>query len=478
MKINMYKTILFALLVFSIGKTYSQNTNFEGSFIKKLNKKYDFVSVKDKVDPQFYEKCNKIVVGDYIYGPSDGGGSSVIGAKNLKFIDVDGNEVGAPTDFKLYQVNRYDHSQVLMAKYSNGLIGLLDLCGETIMEPKYAEINAFNEQGLAVTFIANEIDVIDTLGNSLLDKRINYKINYDTFNVAPKGSFYSSMKIVDGKFFQRGPNNLLAVYDVVNKKTLTDYKYDFIDLHAIEHNEVKYFKVKKGDSYNLVNIETGQELLSGNSYADIREFKRLFKDTAVEVLTNEEISNWNLVRLTDNKILFPTDIPIVSFQGSTIGETNKWVTLLHGKENGNSIFNVEVGEYVIEPKKEYKEFKFNKDFIKANTVVVKLTDDSIQLFDILNKTERKLSISGKKLDVDSIRFEDGKIWFKAFSEKRFSDFREITLYDDKWRQVYNGIAKVVLDDGLIKISESTDTESTKRPYLLQSDGEPVEAINN
>ena len=88
-QINITITFIFFLLTSIIS---AQHNKSDIKKIKKLKKKYDFISVDNK----YFNKptnCLNIIVGDYSKGPSDGGSRYNKGIKNLREIDIKGNVI-------------------------------------------------------------------------------------------------------------------------------------------------------------------------------------------------------------------------------------------------------------------------------------------------------------------------------------------------------------------------------------------------
>lgn len=472
-------TTLFFILF--ITPAIAQLSKKDQKKLKKLKKQYEFVSL----DNGYFSTpkgCDKIIVGSFSRGPSDGGGGFNKGITNLKVVTLDGDVLKPINDYGITlpfgnDDNKYRY--IMRTISHNGKVGLMNNCGNVILPPTYDHINLFNEEGLAVAFSGNSIDVINSDGISILTEKMPYKVNYNDFWTVPSPGEITQLRVINGKLFISDGDGKYAIFDVENKTNVTDFKYTYLSTKTITLNNKVYVKASIAPYKTLVDINTGKELLPNNKFYDIVGTRMLEDTRYIQVVANKEPYNRNLYNLSTQELLLPTNI---SLYDATEYVENRPNLIIIQAIKGYGVFDLETNRFLIEPKEDFTRIYGRGKVMEFNTLLIDLKDASTyEFFDLDTNKLLDLYISRKKLNLSLSRvweFDSGKKFFRVrITPSSSTATQYFALYDENWREIHVGNPKTTIyinkKAGIIEIKEMNDLDEVIKFTKVDENGEIV-----
>lgn len=481
----MLKRILIALLfILATATTFAQLSKKEQKKLKSLKKQYDFVSINNS-NFSTPKNCDKIIVGSYLRGPSDGGGGFNKGITNLKYVTLDGNVVQQISDYDItLQFGRDDSNyRYIMRKISRaGKVGLMDNCGNEILAPTYDHINLFNKEGIAVAFLGNSIDLINAEGKSILEEKIPYKVNYDDFWRVPKPAEITNLQVIAGRIFKSDENGKYAIYDIENKTNVTDFKYTYLSTNTMTFNDKTYIKAGNTPYMTLVDLSSGEELVPYDKFYNVDGFTKLNDTDYVIVIANEEPYNRNLFNPATQELLLPTDFKLYDVKGYVEGRPNL-LKFCGGVSKGCGIFDFEKNAFLLEPQDEFRGIRTSighDKVMELNTLLINLNEDrTFAFFDLDTNSLLDLYISGKRLNLSTskiLEFDDGaKIFRVDINPSPTTATHYYTLYDEDWKEIYiskpRSRVKFNKEEGVIEVYEKNEAGEVLEKIRIGSNGE-------
>ena len=452
MKITNSFILIFSLIVTS---AFGQLSKQEQKKLKKIKKQYDFVSIdKYRIDDKF--KCDNIFVGDYIYGVNDGGGAPRNAIKNLKLITIDNKLVKEIKDYIIISSTGRSSEKyknlIRIESTRNGLMGIMTNCGEIILQPKYNYINSgFNNEGHAVAFLGNTIDILDSKGNSVLKQKLFYDVKYQNSRTYPLDKNVYSLKVIDGNIIAKKElNGKYGIYNISEGEFISELKYSEIDINPIRLNQSNYFKVKYDGKFSLFNVNTKTELIP-NIFSEIKDLSEKYVIGNTKDFMTEKSANFNWYDLETKKFVFPTGIesyrlqPIKDFPDLWIANVS--FTKDGEKKLGNSIYDTSINKFLIEPNDNYERIS-QTGFFKTLEVSVKNSNNKL-FFSLEKRKFLELEISNKKLSggiypkriILKNSNDKKEIYFMIYLIQPNKDFRGSyhVIYDREWNEIFKGL---------------------------------------
>ena len=393
--INSLSTLILSLIPLLI---YSQkNTTYLAS---KLG--YDFASKASD--------CKTFVIGNYIYGFSDGGGNYISGLKDVKVVDFGGKEVdkGKFQDYQIQFIFGKDHnkfSNLFRIKDEDGKIGVINGCGDIILAPKFVHINGFNDKGQAIAFLNDTIQVIDSNGNIILTENYFFKTNYEELFTIPTPGKINYFEVIDNLLICSKDGIKYGVIDVKTNIIHIPFIYDKIDTEIfISGKDTLGYRVYKGELSTLVDYKTGEEiapflfnevvdLLSFNDKKYILGFDTLYAYNAKRKTKIRE--DWyNYYNLKENKFVFSKNIHIHKASPINVShwEVESWNYHLPNEERSSStshfiycISNNSIVSKIVMGKDGWNLWRPIKKLTKNLVLISEKSGETI-LFDISKKT--------------------------------------------------------------------------------------------
>ncbi len=368
MKYQLIKTFLILGLLLTQGLIYGQNVIDEKTRNKRIKKLWDtYSSVRVNND------CNAAIVGERILGGNDGGGRIPKGVSNIKIISL--------LDKKLTPWSSpYAKAHTMISNFKNdrgnlrilddsNKVGLLNACKRVVLRPKYDEIGAFNDEGLAIAILNGKIDVIDLNGKSILQEPLKYNSIYESYNrnnrykTIPNEPFPAVYK---GTLIAGLPDKKFGVLNIYDNRIITEYSYEII-------KSTPYYQNKYASNSKIIGYEAyrnGNVTIINHLGREI--IKPVFNSLSNYYETNENIyvsgtlknGEVNIYDNLNNKFLLPTDISQEVYSTKQINN-ELWMLEFHTKDKPSTvqyspnysktgIYNVSTNKFIIEPNKEYK----------------------------------------------------------------------------------------------------------------------------
>lgn len=351
-------------IINSDGKVvFSCKDNFQTGFLSGLN-------------------CGKFFTSKIVGRGNDGGGYTIFEHFDVKIHDVNKPNSSIPLNLNLSNLSSSQPFEFYTYFDSNKKIGLINSCGEVVIKAKYNRFANFNKSGFAVVYSDFDYDVIDTLGQTLLEKPflhglkevpVYYDFDLDNIN---DNRIVSS---IDGKQF--------GIFDFKQRKQLIANKYDKIVIlgqnyfeHSWGNNELAYL-AKKNDIVELIDYSSFKSLLPISVGAvGIRSASKLNDKPLIIYYENNPRDKYSSFEniYYDGKTLFDSKLKIKKI---LIYEYNYFALQL---DNGDSmIYDFKRGKFIIT--------------IKAAPASIYSTDQI--LGDKENKMQNRISPSGKYINV-------------------------------------------------------------------------------
>lgn len=439
----MKKQINFTLIFFLFTSIiFAQYNKSDLKKIKRLKKKYDFISA----DNNYFKKptnCLNIIAGEFSKGPSDGGGGYNKAIKNLRKIDIKGNVIENISSYYITLPFSHNHKKykdlIRIKSYNNNLVGIMNNCGEVILKPTYDHINAFNEQGLAVCFKSNNIQVIDKHGKPVLKEMLPYDVDYNSFWTIPTPGEINKLAVIGQSLIVSNGTNY-GLYNVMNNENLTEFEYSKIKIKPINFNSNKYFKAKKNGKYTLIEVETG-EILIPPVFHEIKSISNYNGKNYVEGKTNNG-ENYNIYDIEKKEFIFPRNMEFSEARTIT-GEKDKWIIIDKKNTWSTGLYDTKSKTFLIE-------FDQNISNISTsslnNTVQINYknsNNDVSKLFDFKKSELMSLKV-GKKYSPKKIKLksENKEVTFLNYqfqpdSKSTVSMYN--IIYDHNWNIIVENV---------------------------------------
>jgi hypothetical protein len=353
---------LFPLVIFSqsskietLKKKYIFNQNKSGYIlladkdnyneIKIANSKGEIIYNHEKEDAFFGKlECNKFFTATQIKDGNDGGGYTTVDYVNVKLFDVTDIKNYTNLNYNLLPNASSDKINVYRILDGNNNVGLINSCGEVLIKPTYKRINNFNNDGLAVALSANELLVIDTLGNQILKRTFKHGIKSFPVRISMKSSSIWS-DIIDNRIIASTDGKLFGVYDLKIDKILIPFSYDAIYNYTDYSRSLltdNFYVLVKNNKKSLLVYKTLKEILplseNADSITDIFEFENKYL-----VFYSKQIkpSLYNCNVFYDGKNLFDDNL--------SIKDVKRWDSqfiLLHLNNGESMIYNLKTNKFI------------------------------------------------------------------------------------------------------------------------------------
>lgn len=487
----MKKISLLIILSIVWATAFGQLSKDNQKKLKKLNKKYEFVSIdKYQFDSDF--KCENIFVGDYIYGANDGGGAPREAVKNVKMITIEDKVVKEISDFIILMPEWNNHENykhlIQIESTTNGLTGLMTSCGEIILQPKYNHINGFSKDGYAIAFSGKNIDVIDAKGNSVLKQKLYLDFEYQRSRTFPLSNDAYKLQVTNGNLAAKEEaNGNYGIYNVEQGKFITPLKYSAIDVTPLIVKNKVYYKVKYDDKCTLYSTETNTEIIP-NVFFDIKDLYEAYDKTYVRGTTRGDGSySTNLYDIDNRSFVVPDDVLAYELRPLN-NKLQLWVIqgAVDQKQNssGYGIYDVGAKKYLIPP---VENNAYIENLYLFNTLKIKNKNTDFADFYSLDKRALlDLEISNKKLGggmyPQSIKLKnkEGKdeVFFAIFLVQPNRDFTGAyhVIYDRNWNEIFRGIInndKIVGNMLTFDAVEERDGLRFNHPMKIDTEGNLV-----
>ncbi len=479
------KILTTLLFIVYITPSFAQLNKKEQKKLKTLKKQFEFVSL----DNRYFSKpknCNKIIVGNYSKGPSDGGGSFNKGITNLKIVTLDGDVIEQINDYGItlpFGNDNRSYKHIIRTISSDGKVGLMNNCGNIILPPTYNHINLFNKDGLAVAFAGNSIDVINSEGKSILTEKIPYKVNYKDFWTVPNPGEITQLQVINGRIFIADGNGKYAIFDVENKTNITDFNYTYLSTNTVTLNDKIYVKASIAPYKTLVDINSGIELLPNDKFYDIDGVTKFEGIDYIRVIANEEPYNRNLFNLSTQELLLPTNFKLWDIRGAIENNPNL-IIISSGSGKGFGIFDLQKKQFLLEPNDNYTSISTSvgsDKLLKLNALVLGRSKSyHYEFFDLNTMNLLNLYISNRRVNLSTsyiYEFNDkSKLFRVSVQPSPSSSTHYYVLYDKNWKELYNGKASFDFnkEEGYLKISEKSETGEIIKSIKIDKNGTLLE----
>lgn len=440
MKNRISLTLIFFLFTIIINAQYSKS---DLKRLKRLKKKHDFISVNYR----YLDKstnCSNVIVGEYSKSPSDRGGNYSNGVKKLKKIDLKGKVIESISNYNItlpFSDNHKKYKNLIRIKSNiNGKVGLMDNCGTLILTPTYDHINAFNEEGFAVCFKGNFIQIINTKGEPVLKEMKPYDVDYNSFWTIPTPGRINRLKII-GKSIVISDSKVYAVYDIEKKINLTKFEYSDIEFDdLINFGDKKYFKAKRNEKHTLIDIETGKELIPPVFY----EIDNIIKDNNEYFVVGKANNhkNYNRYNIEKKSFVFPLDVEF-SEAKKIKGFNDKWVVTNHSNGWSRGIYDTTQKKYLINLNSDISNISSRPLNNAVKIDYNNTTNDISKLYDLTKSEFMSLKV-GKKYDPKKIvlKAEGKEVMFLNYSfqpNPRSTLSKYNIIYDNNWNIIVENI---------------------------------------
>jgi hypothetical protein len=219
--------------------TYNKNTSFLSGF-----------------------SCGKFFTAKVKGSANDGGGFTIFEFVDVEMHDLKNPNVGIKTNFTIADGAHRELFEIYKIFDNTDKIGLINSCGEVIVAPKYNRIGKFNELGQAIAYLNDSFTVIDTLGNSL----INRSFKHGQKNIGKyDNEFYDDIK--DNRVNSSDDGMLFGIYDFKENKQLIQNNYDKVsrlsNLYFYNENNKNNFPyvAEKNDVIQIIDYSSLKDIL-------------------------------------------------------------------------------------------------------------------------------------------------------------------------------------------------------------------------
>ncbi|WP_298546494.1 WG repeat-containing protein [uncultured Aquimarina sp.] len=444
--------LLLLLAILISGISYSQlDGKTINKRVSKLKKKYKYVSQ--------VSKCNTVLVGEYIYGGNDGGGRIPKGIQNMKLISLENKKLQEDTKLKYAKALTLNYKQVKEYKrlYTiegiNGKIGVLDLCGNVIVEPKYDFINPFNKEGQAVAFVNNKIDVVDLSGKSILNDPFKYSLKKEDFFTPRRTSKY--LQVVNNNIIVGNDEGNYALFNITENKEITPFKYSFIYPNIFDHtrkNEIGFKAVSEGKQ-TLLDLTNGEELLPLTFY-EIDDFISIANKKFVRGTIDKE-EKTNVLDIIENKFIFSDEIHLNRFNKIKPITQKLWnVEISYPLEKKNQynpangklgLYDTEKSDFVIKPDKNISYIDLVRDIFGdtlTNALKISYKSNEGKLY-LISPWKVILEFQSSAPEFKKIKLKNdtktNEFYLMSVQPNRKSSKKLFTLFDTKWNKIFENI---------------------------------------
>lgn len=311
--------------------------------------------------------CGKFFTSKVKGSANDGGGFTIFELVDIEMHDLKNPNVGIKTNFTIADGAHRELFEIYKIFDNSDKIGLINSCGEVIVPPKYNRIGKFNELGQAIAYMDGNFTVIDTLGNSL----INRSFKHGQKNVRKyDNEFYDDIK--DNRVKSSDDGKLFGIYDFKENKQLIQNNYD-----KVSRLSDLYF-------YNENNKNNFPYVAEKNGIIQIIDYSNL-KDILPMSIGANYVSK---VDKRNNK-----NLVVFSTTKKSIKKLNSNVSSDESKSFENIYYD---GKILFDPSLEIKKIDMHND----PYVILQLYNGDSMIYD-LNKSKFLITIKGALAQIDS-----------------------------------------------------------------------------
>lgn len=337
---SLTNNILLLLLLFHIS-SYSQNKiieNFKKNYyvnenkngfilledkdnyrkIKIANSKGEIIYSHEKEDAFFGKlECNKFFTATQLRSGNDGGGYTIVDYVNVKLYDVTNIKNPINFNYNLLMGLKREKGNIFRILDFNDNVGLINSCGEILVQPLYKRIHTFNDEGYAVALSEKEIKIIDTLGNQIVSRSFKHGMSSVSKRDCMKcGNIWEIIK--NNRILASNDGKLFGIYDFKSNKELIPFNYQAVYLFDKEYDkpaDEDFYILVKDNKNAVVDYKTLKEILPFSENADgIRKIVKIDKGYLVSYYKKVSSVNSNVNVFYDGKSLFDDKLDIKNIE--------------------------------------------------------------------------------------------------------------------------------------------------------------------